>query len=288
MQMHATSDHSVADSATVRLYLEMRKRVLDGRLRGGQLIQTSSVLSYFECGMTAAREAMRRLRAEGYFRQDPRGRNFVRGWAHNDIVDAWTLGSTIWGYSALRFAERCDVFYKTRLNALMSLAQDEVRLASPDNQFVLSCVLVTLRAIAMKSHVYDTEATLDHQVPAGLRRISLQALTIPDMQRLCSQLQNAINFALTGQSQLASQGVEMAVRSILPSTCNHFSWLASMPATVEAVFVNDGDVQAPVSPNSDILPYYGIGSPEITDIDKWIAEQVGSATADDSEAAFYA
>lgn len=278
MQMNATSDQSFAETATDRLYLEMRKRILDGRLRGGQLIQTASVLSFFECGTTPTREAMRRLRLEGYFTQDTRGRHYVRNWSQNDLVDAWTLGATIWGYSALRFAERADTLHKTRLNTLMNAAFEEGRTDSGDMQFVLSGILVTLHVIGAKSHVHHAEATLDHHVPVGLRRMCLQALTSADLQRLCSQLQNAVNFALAGQAQLAAQGVEMAVRSILAPAAEHFSWLAALPTTAEAVFDDDGDVEAPKSPRSDLRPYYGTGAPEIADIDQWIARTV-KATA---------
>lgn len=288
MQMNATSDQSGADSTTARLYLEMRKRILDGRLRGGQVIQTPSVLSFFECGMGPAREAMRRLRLEGYLTQDSRGRNYVRNWSQNDLVDAWTLGATVWGYCALRFAERADRLHKARLDALMNVALAEGRNTSGDMQFVLSSTLVTLQAIAAKSQVLNAETTLDQHVPAGLRRICLQALTAADLQRLCSQLQNAVNFALAGQAQVAAQGVEMAVRSILSPATEHFSWLASLPTTAEAVFDEDGDAEAPKSPRRRDQPYYGTGTPEITDIDRWIARTVRDHTADTNETALTA
>lgn len=288
MQMNAIPDQSSAETATDRLYLEMRKRVLDGRLRGGQIIQIPSVLSFFECGMTPTREAMRRLRLEGYFTQDTRGRNYVRNWSQNDLVDAWTLGATIWGYSALRFAERADTLHKTRLNTLMNAALEEGRADSGDMQFVLSAILVTLHVIGAKSQVHHAEATLDDHIPVGLRRMCLQALTGADLQRLCSQLQNAVNFALAGQAQLASQGVEMAVRSILAPATEHFCWLASLPTTTEAVFDDDGDVEAPKSPRSDLQPFYGTGTPEIADIDQWIARTVKAPAPHTSDTALTA
>lgn len=274
--MNVTSDQSDAEPATVRLYLEMRQRVIDGRLRGGQLIQTPSVLAFFECGMSSARDAMRRLRQEGYFLQDARGRNFVRTWSSNELADAWSIGATMWGYAALRFTERTEERYKIHLNALLTEAINARPTEPGEIQFTVSSILATLHMIAARSKISNVGTMLDLHVPLGLRRICLQILTSGDLQRLSNQLLNAIGYALAGQAQLAGQGIEMAVRSILPPATAHFSWLSSLPTTSEAVF-DDSYNDVPQSPWKDFQPYYGIGKPEIVDVEKWILQRARHA-----------
>jgi DNA-binding GntR family transcriptional regulator len=87
-------------------YAEVRAAIIDGRLPAGSTIVEAEIASMLGISRTPVRQALRRLELEGRLERDDRGRPFVHGLTHREVVDLFTVRRLLEGYSARLAAQR--------------------------------------------------------------------------------------------------------------------------------------------------------------------------------------
>lgn len=92
--------------AVEKAYAVLRERIGRGAYPPGARITEQEISSIARVSRTPAREALRRLQAEGFVRVTPNQGAFVPEWTEEDIDDIFGLRALIEPYGAARAAER--------------------------------------------------------------------------------------------------------------------------------------------------------------------------------------
>lgn len=112
-----TSDK--APSATERAYVQTKERILDGRLRGGDLISEGDIAAAVGVSRTPVREAFLRLEAEGLLRLFPKRGALVVPVSAAEVEDVIETRLLIERFAIERIG-RADDELRDRLEALLA------------------------------------------------------------------------------------------------------------------------------------------------------------------------
>lgn len=97
---------SKANTHTKRALLELRQRIISGKLAGGQRLYEVALAEDLQVSRTPVREAMSRLAEEGLLERSSGGGFMVRSFSVQDVVDAIEIRGVLEGTAARIAAER--------------------------------------------------------------------------------------------------------------------------------------------------------------------------------------
>lgn len=97
---------SKANTHTKRALLELRQRIISGKLAGGQRLYEVALAEDLQVSRTPVREAMSRLAEEGLLERGAGGGFMVRSFSLEDVVDAIEIRGVLEGTAARLAAER--------------------------------------------------------------------------------------------------------------------------------------------------------------------------------------
>lgn len=95
--------------STERSYVEIRDRILSGRLLPGARLVEVDLAAELNVSRTPVREALRRLSAEGLIEMLPNRGATVRSWTDGELYDNYESRAELESLAAARAAERFDV-----------------------------------------------------------------------------------------------------------------------------------------------------------------------------------
>lgn len=95
-----------ASNHTIRALTELRQRILNGELGGGERLFEVAMAEALEISRTPVREAMARLAEEGLLDRAKSGGFVVRSFSFADVIDAIELRGVLEGMAARLAAER--------------------------------------------------------------------------------------------------------------------------------------------------------------------------------------
>jgi GntR family transcriptional regulator, vanillate catabolism transcriptional regulator len=99
-------DKSNANTHTKRALLELRQRIINGKLAGGQRLYEVALAEDLQVSRTPVREAMSRLAEEGLLERGSGGGFMVRSFTKSDVIHAIEIRGMLEGTAARLAAER--------------------------------------------------------------------------------------------------------------------------------------------------------------------------------------
>lgn len=97
---------SNANTHAKRALLELRQRIISGKIAGGQRLYEVALAEDLEVSRTPVREAMSRLAEEGLLERGSGGGFMVRSFTREDVIDAIEVRGVLEGTAARIAAER--------------------------------------------------------------------------------------------------------------------------------------------------------------------------------------
>lgn len=127
-----------ATSLETQAYKRIRNRLLTRQIRPGEQLSDAALASELGISRTPVREAILRLRTEGFVEQIPRMGTFVKVPSHDDLMEMHELRRLLESHAAGRAASRITEANLDRLHELCKEMLEVARIARDSGQHALT------------------------------------------------------------------------------------------------------------------------------------------------------
>jgi DNA-binding GntR family transcriptional regulator len=175
----ALRDGSVPGTLAERAYLRLREEIIRGDLAPGALVREEDVAERFQIGRTPVREAVQRLRHEGYLTILPRRGTLVSEISITDLAAIYEIRARMESWAARLAAERAGP--EDRQEAEQLIAELQSQLTGDDYESLLATDRRIHRFVYRCSKNTFLAETLDHYHNFSLRILHVAMRRYPTL-----------------------------------------------------------------------------------------------------------
>lgn len=217
-------DGTVPGTLAERTYVRLREEMIRGALAPGALIREEEIADRFEVGRTPVREALQRLRHEGYLTILPRRGTLVSEISITDLAAIYEIRARLESWASRLAAERASE--EDRRVAAELIAELQTHLNGEDYQSLLATDRRIHRFVYGCSKNPYLAETLDHYHNLSLRILYVAMKRYPSLtprlEEVVNEQQSMLEALIRGDGDTAEaiatdhiRGFEKHIRQMI-------------------------------------------------------------------------